>query len=88
MSKAAYNYYITEQELCGLATNIAGFAFLLKKVYFDTMVGHLAVTHIIKSKAVPATIRIKGLSEVLGSPSFNLYYIKEKDMILNDFYLA
>ena len=33
----------------------------------------------------PATVRIKRLLEVLSSYSFNLYYIKGKDMILSDF---
>ena len=34
---------------------------------------------------VPATNRIKRLLEVLISYSFNLYYIKGRDMILSDF---
>ena len=38
-----------------------------------------------RSKVEPATIRIKRLLEVLGTYSFNLYYIKGKDMILSDF---
>ena len=42
---------------------------------------------IIKIKAEPATNRIKRLLEVLSSYSFNLYYIKSKDMILSDFFL-
>ena len=33
----------------------------------------------------PATNRIKRLLEVLSSYSFNLYYIKGKDMVLSDF---
>ena len=33
----------------------------------------------------PATYRIKMLLEILSSYSFNLYYIKGKDMILSDF---
>ena len=41
--------------------------------------------HIMKSKVKPATTRIKRLLEVLGSYSFNVYYIKGKDMILSDF---
>ena len=41
--------------------------------------------HIIKSKAEPATTRIKRLLELLSSYSFNLYYIKGKDMTLSDF---
>ena len=38
-----------------------------------------------KSKMEPATNRIKRLLEILSSYSFNLYYIKGKDMVLSDF---
>ena len=74
-----------ELELCGLAINIASFSHLLKRVDFDAIVDHLALTHIIKSKAEPATTRIKRLLELISSYSFNLYYMKGKDMILSDF---
>ena len=80
--KTARNHSITELEMCGLATNIASFAHLLKRVDFDTIVDHLAITHIMKSKMEPATNR---LLEILSSSLFNLYYIKGKDMILSDF---
>ena len=59
LPEAAKNYSITELELCGLAINIASFSHLLKTVDFDAIVDHLSLTHIIKSKAEPATIRIK-----------------------------
>ena len=85
MPEAARNYSITELEMCGLAINIGSFAHLLKRVDFDTIVDHLAIMHIMKSKMEPATSRIKRLLEVLSSYSFNLYYIKDKDMILSDF---
>ena len=39
-----------------------------------------------RSKVEPATSRIERLLEVLSSYSFNLYYIKGKDMILSDFH--
>ena len=54
---------------------------------FDLIVDHLALSHIIKSKAEPTTTRIKRLLELINSYSFNLYYIKGKDMILSDFLL-
>ena len=79
------NYSITELELCGLAINIASFSHLLKRVDFDAIVNHLSLTHIIKIKAEPATVRIKRLLELIMSYSFNLYYIKGKDMVLSDF---
>ena len=85
MPKAARNYSITELEMCGLAINITSFAHLLKRVDFDAVVNHLAITHIMKSKMEPATNRIKRLLEILSSYSFNLYYIKGMDMILSGF---
>ena len=60
LPEARRNYSITELELCGLAINIASFSHLLKRVYFNVIVNHLSLTHIIKSKAEPATVRIKG----------------------------
>ena len=83
--KAVRNYSITELELCGLAINIGSFSHLLKRVDFDAIIDHLSLTHIIKSKTEPATIRIKRLLESITSYSFNLYYIKGRDMALTDF---
>ena len=85
LPEAAGNYFITELEMCSLAINIASFVLLLKRVDFNAIVDHLTLTHIIKSKAEPTTTRIKRLLEILSSYSFNLYYIKGKDMILSDF---
>ena len=73
LPEAARNYSIMELELCGLAIDIAGFAHLLKRVDFDAIVDKLALTHIIKSKAEPATTRIKCLLQLISSYSFNLY---------------
>ena len=83
--EAAKNYSITELEMCRLAMNIATFLHLLKKVDFDAIVDHLAITHIMRSKAEPTTTRIKRLLELLSPYSFNLYYIKGKDMVLSNF---
>ena len=85
LPEAAKGYSITELEPCGLAINIAGFAHLLKRVHFDAIVDHLTLTHIIRSKMELATTRIKRLLELISSYSFNLYYMKGKDMILSDF---
>ena len=71
--------------MCGLAMNIATFSHLLKKVDFDAVVDHLAITHIMRSKAEPATTRVKRLLELFSPYSFNLYYIKGKDMVLSNF---
>ena len=81
LPEALWSYSITELELCSLAINIVSFSHLLKRVDFDAIVDHLALMHIVKSKVEPATTRIKRLY------SFNLYYMKGKDMILSDFYL-
>ena len=85
LSEATRSYSITELELCGLAINIASFSHLLRRVDFDAIVDHLVLMHIIISKVEPATTRIKRLLELISSYSFNLHYMKGKDMILNDF---
>ena len=82
MPEAAMNYSITEFKMCSLAINITSFAHLLKRVDFDVVVDHLAIMHIMQSKMEPATNRIK---RILSSYSFNLFYIKGKDMILSNF---
>ena len=69
LPEAPRNYSITELELCGVAINY-------KRVDVDAIVDHLALTHIIKSKAEPAITRIKRLLELTRSYSFNLYYIE------------
>ena len=85
LPESGRSYSITELELCRLAINIASFSHLLKRVDFDATVDHLALTHIIKSKVESATTRIKRLLELISLYSFNLYYMKGKDMILSDF---
>ena len=85
--EAMKSYAITELELCGVAINIASFSHLLKSFDFDTIVDHLALTDIIKSKVEPATTRMKRLLELISSYPFHLYYMKGKDMILNNFLL-
>ena len=85
LPEVSKSYSITELELCGLAINIASFSHLLKRVDFDAIVDHLVLTHIIKSKMEPVTTILKRLLELISSYSFNLYYMKGKDMILSDF---
>ena len=69
---------MTELELWDLAINIASFSHLLKRVDFDALIDHLALTHSIKNKIEPATVRIKRLLELISSYSFNVYYKKKK----------
>ena len=85
LPEAARNYSITELDMCRLAINIASFVYVLNRVDFDAIVDHLALTHLIKSKAELTTTRTKRLLEILSSYPFNLYYIKGKDTILVDF---
>ena len=73
LPEAVRSYLITELILCGLVVNIASFLHLLKRVDFNTIVDHLALTHIIKSKTEPVTTRIKRPLELI-SP-FHLIYI-------------
>ena len=51
----------------------------------DAIIDYLALTYIIKCKVEMATNRTKRLLETLRSYSFNLLYIKSKDMIFSDF---
>ena len=85
--EAAKSYSIMEMELCGLAIRTANFSHWLKGVDLDAIVDHLALTHMIKSKMELATTRIKRLFELIISYSFNLYYMKGKDMVLSDILL-
>ena len=46
---------------------------------------HVAVTQILKAKTEPATTRIMRLLNRLAAYSFNLYYVKGRDMIMADY---
>ena len=67
LPEAARNYSFTEIELYRLAINIASFSHFLKRVDFDAIMDHHSLTHFIKSKSEPATIRIKRLLELFSS---------------------
>ena len=82
---ACKNYSITELEMTGLAINIHLWKHLLLRVEFDCAVDHRALPYIMNSKNLPATGRIIRLLEHLAGYSFNLYYVKGKDMILCDY---
>ena len=69
--------------MCRSAINIASFAHLSKSIDFNAIVDHLALTYIIKSKVELTATRIKRLLEILSPYSFNLYYIKGKDMLIS-----
>ena len=67
LPEATRIYSITELELCGLTINIASFSQVLKRVDFDTIVDHLALMHITKSKVELTATRIKRLLELISS---------------------
>ena len=85
LSDACQNYSITELEMTRLVINIHLWKHLLLRVEFDCSVDHRALPYIMKSKNLPATGRIIRLLEHLSGYSFNLYYVKGKDMILCDY---
>ena len=58
---------------------------LLKHREFNAAVDHAAVAQIMKAKTEPATTRIMRLLDRLSAHSFNLYYVKGRDMILSDY---
>ena len=85
LPNACQNYSVTKLEMTGLVINIHLWKHLLLRVEFDCAVDHRALPYIMKSKNLPATGRIIRLLEHLSSYSFNLYYVKGKDMTLCDY---
>ena len=82
---ACQNYSVAELAMTGLVINIHLWKHLLLRVEFDCAVDHRALPYIMKSKNLPTTGRIIRLLEHLSGYSFNLYYVKGKDMILCDY---
>ena len=78
-------YSVTELEMTGLLVNMNLWKNLLKHREFDAAVDHAAVAQIMKTKTEPATTRIMRLLDRLSAYSFNLYYVKGRDMILADY---
>ena len=70
--------------MTGLLVNMNLWKNLLKHREFDAAVDHAAVAQIMKAKTEPATTRIMRLLDRLSAYSFNLYYVKGRDMILSD----
>ena len=68
-----------------LLVNMGLWKNILKHREFDAAVDHVAVTQILKAKTEPASNRIMRLLDRLSAYSFNLYYLKGKDMILADY---
>ena len=70
--------------MTGLLVNMNLWKNLLKHREFDAAVDHAAVAQIMKAKTEPATTRIMRLLDRLSAYSFNLYYVKGRDMILSE----
>ena len=85
LPEACSRYSVTELEMTGLLVNMNLWKNLLKHREFDAAVDHAAVAQIMKAKTEPATTRIMRLLERLSAYSFNLYYVKGRDMILSDY---
>ena len=85
LPEACTRYSATELEMTGLLVNMNLWKNLLKHSEFDAAVDHVAVTQILKAKTKPATTRIMRLLDRLAAYSFNLYYVKGRDMIMADY---
>ena len=85
LPEACSRYSVTELEMTGLLVNMNLWKNLLKHREFDAAVDHAAVAQIMKAKTEPVTTRIMRLLDRLSAYSFNLYYVKGKDMILSDY---
>ena len=85
LPEARSRYSVTELEMTGLLVNMNLWKNLLKHREFDVAVDHAAVAQIMKAKTEPATTRIMRLLDRLSAYSFNLYYVKGRDMILADY---
>ena len=71
--------------MAGLLVNMGLWKNILKHREFDAAVDHVAVTQILKAKSESTSNRIMRLLDHLSAYSFNLYYLKGKDMILADY---
>ena len=85
LPEACSRYSVTELEMTGLLVNMNLWKNLLKHREFDAAVDHAAVAQIMKAKTELATTRIMRLLDRLSAYSFNLYYVKGRDMILSDY---
>ena len=61
LPQSAKNFGATELELTGLLVNIHSFMQLLCNRYFEVLVNHKAIEHMIKSKTESPTMRLKTL---------------------------
>ena len=71
--------------MTGLLVNMNLWKNLLKHSEFDAAVDHAIVAQIMKAKTEPATTRIMRILGRLSAHSFNLHYVRGRDMILLDY---
>ena len=57
----------------------------MKGENFSVVIDHSALVYIINSKKEPPTLRLKKLLEILSQYSFNIRYLKGKEMYITDF---
>ena len=72
--------------MTGLLVNMGLWITLLKRCEFHAAVDHLAVIQILEAKNEPATPRTIRLLDQLSSYSFDIYFVKGKDMVLVDYF--
>ena len=85
LPEACSRYSVTELEMTGLLVSMNLWKNLLKHRGFDAAVDHVAVAQIMKAKTEPATISIMRLLDRLSAYSFNLYFVKGRDIIWADY---
>ena len=84
LPQSAKNFRVTELELTGLLVNIHGFMQLLHNRYFEVLVTHKAIKHMIKSKIESPTTRFKTLLLKLSQYTIDLKYQKGSEMHTSD----
>ena len=82
--KSANNFGVTELELTGLLVNIHSFMQLLHNQYFEVLVDHKAIEHMIKSKTESPTTRLKTLLLKLSEYTIELKYLKGSKIHTSD----
>ena len=85
LPEACSRYSVTELEMTGLLVKMNLWKNLHKHREFDAAGYHVTIAQIMKAKTEPATTRIMRLLDRLSAYSFNLYYVKGRDMILSDY---
>ena len=76
---------MSEVEGLGLTYAMEAFQNLLKGNYFEAIVDHSALIHIVKSKHEPPTMRLKKIVEKLSGYSFELKFCPGSQLKLPDF---